>query len=341
MDASTGLHTGHGFDFMDDPVLVVTLDGAIVEANVLARSFFGARLDAGRLQSLLVDPIAQAMDHVRLASNSPFPRPGKITFRGEAGPAQFKIQAARSRRNTGQVEIILRLMPVNADRLVVLDRKVTELDKLLHRRVQENAALQEALRKNRTFVKEMQHRVKNNIQLILSLMHRAARRYTSPEVDSLVMATRGRLTAIAAAQEALYQAAEADIVPTQMLLHDVVLTIARANGAANAVTVSCVDARLSTEEAQCLALIANELITNAARFGLRDGQGSIRVTFAKDEAGHRFEVTDDGVGIRTGEITRHSGLELARNLSRQIGGYLEIDGTQGTTCRVRLPAILG
>lgn len=339
MNAHRDVHAGHGFDFLEYAVLVVTLGGDVLEANASARSFFGSRLSAGRLETVLAEPDNAYLKYLRLAGSSTSPRPGKMRFCGENGHQELRTQAARSRRSVGEVEVILRLMPASADRFVALDRKVNELDRQLHKRVQENVNLQEVLRKNRTFVKELQHRVKNNIQLILSLMQRAGLRHTSPEVEAVVKTMRGRLYAIAAAQEALYQAAEADIVPARAFLEDVVRTIARANGASEAIDVSCDDARLSTEEAQCLALIANELITNAAKFGLRDGQGRICVTFVKDGSCHRFEVTDQGAGIETQKVTRYSGLELARGLSHQIGGRLEIDGSQGTTCRVRFPAV--
>ena len=80
------------------------------------------------------------------------------------------------------------------------------------------------------------------------------------------------------------------------------------------------------------------LISNAVKFGLRDGQGRIGVTFARNGSNCRFEVTDDGCGMQGANVVRHSGLELARGLSVQIGGRLEIDANRGTTCRVQFPA---
>ncbi len=328
----------HGFDFLDDPVLVVTLEGVVHEANAAARVFFGPRLAAGRLQALYGDSNPGSAQYLRMASGSTAPRPGKICFAREDGVVHMRTHASRSGRQAERAEIILRLLPESSDRFAVLDRRVQELDRQLQKRVQENAVLQETVRQNRLLVGELQHRVKNNIQLMISLINRAAQRHRTPEVAAVVATSRGRLQAMAAAQEALYQAQQADIVPARAFLEDVVRTIARASGAEDTISLTLIDARLKREEAHCLALIANELITNAARFGLRDGKGRIEVIFA-DEGGHfRFEVADDGIGMKTDAAERSSGLELVRGLCRQIGGRFEVTGDTGTRCRVRFPA---
>ncbi len=323
------------FDFLAEPTLVVTLDGRVVAANASAGLFFGHRLASGALNDLHTEAAEDCAGYLERAAGSTAPQPGKFTFQGQEAVEQFRTQAARLKHeDADEVRVILRLLPLRLDRFELLDRRVKELDAQLHQRLRENAALQEALHQNRTLLRELQHRVKNNIQLMMSLIKMSAQARAIPEVVAVVETARGRLQAMAAAQEALYQADEVDTVPARSFLEDVVRSSARANGASSAVSLSLEDGELSSEEAHCLALIANELITNAAKHGLRNGLGRIGVTFAAEGDGYRFVVEDDGPGIPPDAVTRSSGLALVRGLCRQIGGRLEIHGSNGTRCSV-------
>ncbi len=330
--------TAHGFDFLDDPVVVVTHDGDILEANAAAKAFFGSRLGTGKLNALMADASEACASYVRLASRSTAPRPGQFSFEGDNGGAPFRTQAARSRQGSEQVQVILRLVPLVSDRFAMLDRRVKDLDAQLLKRLQENSALKEALGHNQILLRELQHRVKNNIQIMLSLIKMAARGRDTPEVAAVVHTSRGRLQAMAAVQEALYQSDTVEIVPVRPFLTSVVRTAARANGALDALQLSIDDAELTGDEAHCLALIANELISNAAQYGLPDGQGTIAVTFAQDGDNYMFEVEDEGPGIPLEAASSASGLALVRGLSRQIGGRLETGGGKGTRCAVQFRA---
>ena len=330
--------TAHGFDFLDDPVIVVTNDGDILEANAAAKVFFGSRLRTGKLNALMADASEAWASYVRLASRSTAPRPGQFSFQGDNGGAPFRTQAARSRQGNAQVQVILRLVPSVSDRFAMLDRRVKALDTQLLERLQENFALKEALGHNLTLLRELQHRVKNNIQIMLSLIKMAALGRETPEVAAVIHASRGRLQAMATVQEALYQPDTVEIVPVRAFLTTVVRTAARANGALDALQMSIADAELTSDKAHCLALIANELISNAAQHGLPDGQGTIAVTFAQDGENYLFEVEDAGPGMPVEAESSTSGLVLVRGLCRQIGGRLEMGGGKGTRCAVRFRA---
>ncbi len=325
----------HGFDFLVDPVLVVTIEGHVLEVNAAAKAFFGSRLDSGCLAALQGNASEEYARYLRLASGSTAPRPGRFSFAGERRCEQFRTHAARSMRSGPEARIILRLLPLGNDRFAMLDRRVKDLDRRLHDRRRENAALQEALRQNQVLLRELQHRVKNNIQLMMSLIKLAAEGRNTPEVAAVVDTSHGRLRAMAATQEALYQSNEVDVVPARSFLEEVVRGAVAAGGASSALSLSLDDAELSSDEAHCLALIANELITNAAKYAIRDGRGRIAVTFAADGAELSFVVEDDGPGIPPEAAARSSGLALVRGLCRQIGGRLDIGRGNGARCSVQ------
>lgn len=330
---------GHGFDFLTDPVLIVTLDGRVLETNAAAVALFGPKLDRGSLADLVDDDPEVWKRLLRLSSGSTAPRPGKLAFRSKDGPQQLTLHAARSKQGCAMAQVILRLTRHSSDRFAMLDRRVKALDVQLRDNLHKNAELQEALRQKQVLLRELQHRVKNNIQLIMSLTTISSNKYDSPEVSAVVGTLRGRLQAMAAAQEALYQADEVETVMARAFLKNVVLTAASATaGASNAISLSLDDAELSSQEAHSLALIANEFITNAAKYGLRNGQGHIWVTFTDEGGNYRLVVRDDGIGISDKAVSRSSGLALVRGLCRQIGGRLEINGNKGTTCTVQFRA---
>ena len=173
---SLHFETAHGFDFIDDPVLVVTLDGQVREANAAARAFFGARRAAGRLEALFADANPGSAQYLRRASGSTAPRPGRLSFAADTGVGHPRTQASWSRRQAKRTEIILRRLFEASDRFAMLDRRVRELDQKVRKRLQENAVLQEALQQNRTSAAELRHRVKNNIQLMIAPPNGTARR---------------------------------------------------------------------------------------------------------------------------------------------------------------------
>lgn len=333
-DGETRGDGAHGLDFLAESVLVATLDGHITEANTAAKTMFGADLAGRNMADITVGDPEVWQRFLQLASGSSSPRPGKLQFVTLQGAQDCVVQAARSKRDGDGARVIMRLDSQSAERFAMLDKQVKHLGSRLHENLRRNAELEEALQQNKVLLRELQHRVKNNIQLIMSLTKLSAQRFDSPDVASVVATLRGRLQAMAAAQEALYQAAEVEKVPAQEFLRGVVVSAARATGASRALTLELDDAFLSSDEAHSLALIANELNTNASKYGLRDGQGDIGVTFKTDCADFRFEVRDSGPGINAEAISRSSGLALVRGLCRQIGGRLQIDGSNGTTCTV-------
>jgi two-component sensor histidine kinase len=97
----------------------------------------------------------------------------------------------------------------------------------LRRGARENEALQAALKANKTLVAELQHRVKNNIQVMISLITLSARGEQVPEVVRFVKAARLRLHAMASAQEAVYRSANAGSVSSRRLLQEVLDAIRR------------------------------------------------------------------------------------------------------------------
>lgn len=97
---------------------------------------------------------------------------------------------------------------------------------------------------------------------------------------------------------------------------------------------------MASEEAHCLALIANELVTNACKHATSEAGGRVSVKFSSVADDLCLEVRDQGFGFDQGTSSRASGLTLVRALCRQIGGKLQITNVRGANCSVKFRSTL-
>jgi two-component sensor histidine kinase len=111
-------------------------------------------------------------------------------------------------------------------------------------------------------------------------------------------------------------------------------------GSKVSVSIGSAEGELAASTAMPLALILNELLTNAVKHGIADRQrGSILVSLISGEDQVDLVVQDDGPGFKCMEIPIGTcGLGLVTGLARQLGGSLTIEDREGACCTVRFPA---
>ena len=185
---------------------------------------------------------------------------------------------------------------------------------------------------------ELNHRVKNNMQMLNALLRAAQRETRSAEARLVLSDASNRVGAMAAAQQVLYDAGNATTYSAKDFLEGVCASAKQAfSGTVNISVADCTSARLSNDTAMPLALILNELLTNAAKHGRNaTGDGSIQVRLTKAPDSYLLEVEDDGPGFDAGEANkRASGLGLVSGLARQLGGTLKVERMPGARCVVQ------
>ena len=216
---------------------------------------------------------------------------------------------------------------------------VQELNAEIHARRRTQAGLEEALWRNETLLRELHHRVKNNIQLILGLFSAAERETKSQEVKAFLEDAKRRLIAIGTAQNLMYQSQQMRTLSLGPLLRALCEAIGVAFRTAGRIEVTTVEAEVSNETAFPLALILNELVTNAFKHGCPGEDSLVEVAMERDGDGFVLVVQDGGPGVAA-EATgrRSSGLGLVYGLCRQIGGSFGIENAGGARCIVRFPA---
>ena len=210
----------------------------------------------------------------------------------------------------------------------------------------ENATLEE----KEALLKEVHHRVKNNLQLISSLLNLQAARIADPGVAALFTDSRDRVRSMAIVHENLLRAGDFAQVQMREHLQQLCSQIERANrpqGRIISLAVQSDDLELDVDHAIACGLLVNELVSNSYKHAFPDGRnGRIEVGFrvaapgADDLAGPiELVVSDDGIGM-SGEPVEISnatslGLQLVGDLAAQLRGSLQVRTGPGTVFTVR------
>jgi PAS domain S-box-containing protein len=186
-------------------------------------------------------------------------------------------------------------------------------------------------------LKELNHRVKNNMQMLQSMLSTAQREAADATVRSVLADATRRVAAMAAAQKVLYDQGgplgfkACDFVSS-------VCDVARsAFGQSVEIVMEAGEETLPNDVAMPLALILNELLTNAVKHGINgSGRGTIRVLLERTGSGYELRVEDAGPGFDNVHPIRRrsSGLGLVSGLTRQIGGTFKVERAEGARCIV-------
>ena len=189
----------------------------------------------------------------------------------------------------------------------------------------------------RMLLDELNHRVKNNLQMLHGLLLTAERESSNAEAREVLVDAARRVAALAAAQRLLYTGANPRNFRAHDFLHAVCETARQSFEKNVSVQIKADDGHLTNESSMPLALILNELLTNAAKHGLNGKvNGKISVAFTRDNGEAVLVVEDTGPGFDlhpTGR--RSSGLGLVRGMARQLGGTFSVERGSGARCIVR------
>jgi PAS domain S-box-containing protein len=189
----------------------------------------------------------------------------------------------------------------------------------------------------RILLNELNHRVKNNMQMLQILLEAGTRRAKSSEAREVLEEASGRIIAMAAAQRVLYTTHDATRFNARDFLNTVCETAKQTFPQGLEIDFEADAMLLSNDAAMPLALIANELLTNAVKYGLNGAAAAtIRVRLTRENDSFLFYVEDDGPGFDLELVQRRSsGLALVQGLTRQLGGKFEVIRTPATRCTVR------
>jgi two-component sensor histidine kinase len=204
--------------------------------------------------------------------------------------------------------------------------------------------LRNSLRQKETLLKEVHHRVKNNLQVVTSLLNLQADRLTDPGAVVALREMRNRVHTIAAIHELLYRSGDLSRIDfseyVRRLAHDL-MVFHDVDPDQIDLTISAEEAYLDLSQAVPAGLLINELLTNTFKHAFSDGSsGRVRVTVACDDGIGRIEVADTGKGlpVEGGQVSGQTmGLQLVSLLAEQLQGEITVDSAEGTRFEVIFP----
>ena len=207
---------------------------------------------------------------------------------------------------------------------------------------QREEAIGAALREKDTLLRELYHRVKNNLQVISSMLNLQLRTLPEAAARTALQESADRVRAMALVHEKLYQSKNLSSIALNDYIDDLCRQLGNAAGAdQRGISLNAVaePVDVGLQLAIPLGLVLNELLANSLRHAFPDGRrGSITVRLEHQADGSLLLcVADDGVGMPPGmspATTRSLGLKLVHALATQLDGKFQIQSGQGTTARL-------
>ena len=273
------------------------------------------------------------LDILRLRDQSVLPAIQQA-LKGQEG---FYEGFYRATTSDAQIWVSLRIAPIldesgNVRGGVGIVEDITE-------RHNAEARVRATLREKEILLKEIHHRVKNNLNIVSGLLELQTELIADPAARTAFAHSQQRIRAMALIHEKLYQSSDLARVNIAEYIQDLVDSIRIGNARADAiqVVVQVDDRALDLDVAIVCGMLVNELVTNAFKYA---DATEIRVALTHADQRIALSVRDNGVGLPRDFDWRRSpslGLQLAQMFAAQLTGTLELDSTGGTAWHVTFP----
>ena len=224
----------------------------------------------------------------------------------------------------------------------------TNQNKKIDNLITEQYDLHEKLKEKDMLLKEVHHRVKNNLQTVCSLLNMQSRGTDDEQMKNLIKSSQNRVMAMSMVHEMLYlrdDLTAIDYKPYVFKLTEYLVKSVKGPDSKVKLAIDIPDIVLGIDTAIPLGLLINETITNSLKYGIRDdAEGEIHIELKKqDENDYILAIGDNGVGIADSvdpKTTKSLGLKLIHNLARQLKGSITRDWSrEGTNYIVRFKDI--
>ncbi len=201
-----------------------------------------------------------------------------------------------------------------------------------------NRTIQESLEEKESLLKEIHHRVKNNLQVISSLLNMQSRESTDEKMQEVIQEGQSRVKAMSLIHQKLYQTENISEIDFQDYIQNLVEQLARVykrNDLQVTNEISANDIKLDIDTAIPVGLILNELVSNAYKYAFEEAdKGKIRIELDRiDDGKLRLDVEDNGKGIPRDinfDKVKSLGLKLVNILTKQLRGSISYRVENGT-----------
>jgi PAS domain S-box-containing protein len=312
-----------------DAVIGVNEDGEIWQWNEAANALFkldGFSMIGESLESIKVRPTGNLWGEVVRLSAPPFLKGvDELTLvRGDGTTLPIFVSVSRVPASAG-----------GGAGFAIVAHDLSE-----KKRVEERIAA--ALAEKSLLLKEVHHRVKNNLQLICSLLRLQAKEASDPSALKLFRKSEDRIRSLALVHERLYQSENLATLNFGGYVRDLVAQLVRSaefSGKRTTVEYEIQDIPFPVDNAITCGLIVNELVANSLKHGASP-EAKLRIALSITDSSVLFSVWDNGRDVLEPDLFEHAaslGLRLVQSLTHQLRGTVSVHQNGGTEFKVELP----
>ena len=253
---------------------------------------------------------------------------------------------AKSQRNL--IGIFVFILAILLIILYIYQRKLKKSNTLLVIKKKEieniNLDLEETINYKNVLLKEVHHRVKNNLQIICSILEMQIDASGSLNLRNKLQTSIDRIFSMALVHEQLYTDDSKETIDAHAYFTDIVDAIVSSQQSVEKpieVHIHMDELQLNLAIALPLGMILNELITNAFKYAFtKMVAGKIDISLQLNGAHYTLLISDNGSGIDTSKVRKNSiGLQLAEDFTTQVRGDLSFYVDQGTHYKIKFPAL--
>ncbi len=234
------------------------------------------------------------------------------------------------------------------DRDLSLIERLTDIYAIAINRHRAEVRIKQSLYEKEVLLREIHHRVKNNMQIISSLLSLQSRSMHEEKYKGLFVESQNRIMSMALIHEKLYQSNDLEKIDFKEYINDLVRSLFQSYEVYGSIEprIEVKDISLGIDYAIPCGLIVNELVTNSIKHAFPDGKkGEIFINFRSQDGGYiQFDVSDNGVGIpgdldidKTATLGLHLVILLAKN---QLNGEIDLDRSSGTRFIVKFKEVV-
>jgi PAS domain S-box-containing protein len=325
---------------LDAGIIVRNNQGEITSVNAAAERILGLSREE-LVRRSATDPRWQTIR----PDGTPFPpseHPSLLALR--TGQPQHDVPMGLRKPDGARVWVLVNAHPLyEPDNEVSVGVVLSFIDITAHHEAQER--LQESLAEKEVLLKEVHHRVKNNLQVIISLLRLQSLPLADAQIKEQLRDTQNRVRAMALVHEQLYGAYDLAHIALKAYIQQLAATVLRSYnvyGSQITLTLEIDPAlELTIEIAAPLGLILTEIISNSVKYAFPDGQsGSIAISAQQSARALTVNVTDDGIGLPDGfdpQVATSLGLQMVQRLAIQLGGTITVESPPGTHFELTIP----
>ena len=308
-----------------DGLIRLDVSGAIIYASPNAKSAFNRMGLAGELDGNVLGEIARKVSQIQREAHE---EAMEVSLSGKS------LRRVEIENTRGTVDLLVLPLLAGGDRIgaIVLLQNVTELRRRERELVTKDAT-----------IREIHHRVKNNLQTVSALLRLQSRRIEDPAASAALNEAVRRIASIALVHETLSSSTEASVafddVLDRLITHALELSPRMGElNIARTGELGSLDPRIATP----LSLVVTELIHNALEHGLAESGANLTVEVSRLEDAAQIVIFDDGVGLPDGFTILESanlGLQIVRTLTEnELKGTIKLIRTnRGTEAQLNFP----